>query len=90
MEMECSSGVLMELGILCMVLLRCGRSKTLAEGLETGDRAARGISGEDGDVASLALTAAGGDVITSEGLLCKPLGRERVDVDMDVERERYE
>lgn len=87
MEMVWSSGVLMELGSRWIVLLRCGRSTVAVKGLEAGELAARGILGEDGQEGRL-RGAEGGVLMTSEVLLCNPLGRDRVEVDMEFERDR--
>lgn len=80
----------MELGRRWMVLLRFGRSRLCGN----ADMVERGACGEEGDVGRSRPEAGGGEVVKlrpkSEGLLCRPLGRDLVEVDMDVERVRYE
>ena len=59
------------------------------KGLFVVDFEVRGWRGEVGEVGRLRV-GAGGVVEMSEILLCSPFGRDRVEVDMEVERERYE
>ena len=72
-----------------MVDLRLGRSVVLVKGLVVDEAARRGMIGEEGVEGSLRLAVGGLARWTSDGVrLCKPLGRDRVEVDMDVDRER--